>query len=326
MEEIIIKNKDNNRLDLELSRHPLLKSRQQAKKMILAGLVTVNQKKTTNDYRLQEQDLVRFIIPKKKEDLKLTAITGKLDIVYEEQNLLVVNKPAGMIVHTSESYQGICLVNYLLAHVQTNNSKLSNSIEKYRDGIVHRIDKDTSGLLVVAKDNFFHQKLKEQFQLHLIHRKYLCLVCSPNKLLSGTIDLNISRNTTKRISFKVNEHGKNAITKWKIIKSWNNIHLVECLLETGRTHQIRVHLSAIGMPIVGDSIYGRLKTNLLKHFSPQLKQKILQFPRQALHAAELGFTHPKTKKKLFFNSKLPSDLQQLINELNKATSLTKIQY
>ena len=296
------------RLDLALSLHPKILSRQQAQAIIKKNLVfTSNNKKLDSDYKIKKNEKIFFEIPAAKHS-KIAPIDYPLEIQYEDEFLLVVYKPAGLIVHPADSHQENSLLNYLLSHCQLSTIGLP-----HRQGIVHRIDKNTSGLLVVAKEDATHLALAKQFQEHKVHRKYFCFVFSPPALQqSGTIDKNITRHPKKRKIFSVQEKGKKAITHWSKLKNWGRVALLECRLETGRTHQIRVHLQFKKMPIIGDDIYkGKKITN-----SNQSK-KIVNFPRQALHAGELGFFHPKKQKNLLFKYPLPKDMQELQSELNK---------
>ena len=305
------------RLDFFLSNTPNVASRSQAQKIIAAGLVFVNQKKILlKDYKLQKKDTVCFSF---LEPIQLESVKSPLEIHYEDESLLVVYKPAGLIVHPASSHQKISLVHYLLAH--TKNSSLSSMGGDFRKGIVHRLDKDTSGLLVVAKNNLVHENLTQQFKAHSIIRKYLCFSLGNSIIKSGTIEKKIARHPKKRTIFcavdKNESIGKTAKTDWKILQTFQTIHLLECKLHTGRTHQIRVHLSSIGMPLLGDKTYGKQKPSLLQNFDDTQKQMITNFPRQALHAAELGFQHPISKKELFFSRPLPQDMEDLLKCLKK---------
>jgi 23S rRNA pseudouridine1911/1915/1917 synthase len=230
-----------------------------------------------------------------------------LRIVFEDDHLLVVDKPAGLVVHPAAGNPDGTLVNALLHHCA---GKLSGIGGVARPGIVHRIDKDTSGLLVVAKTDVAHEGLAKQFAAHSIDRRYLAIVSGVPKLSHGTIDAPLARSAAnrKKIAIVEGSRGKRAVTHWKRLKPLSDAALVECRLETGRTHQVRVHMASIGHPLLGDPVYGRSRTHgkLLKE---------LGFHRQALHAAELGFTHPVTKGRLSFASPMPPDMQELFNAL-----------
>lgn len=227
-----------------------------------------------------------------------------LSIVFEDEHLLVVDKPAGLVVHPAAGNLDGTLVNALLHHCA---GKLSGIGGVARPGIVHRIDKDTSGLLVVAKTDVAHEGLARQFAAHSIDRRYLAIVTGVPKASEGTVDAPLARSATnrKKIAIVEGRRGKRAVTHWKRLEALRDSALVECRLETGRTHQVRVHMASIGHPLLGDPVYGRAgKThgNILKE---------LGFHRQALHAAELGFTHPVTKNRLSFSSPMPPDMQEL---------------
>src|SRR5690242_8601299 len=231
-----------------------------------------------------------------------------LKIVFEDEHLLVVDKPAGLVVHPAAGNLDGTLVNALLHHCA---GKLSGIGGVARPGIVHRIDKDTSGLLVVAKTDVAHEGLARQFAAHSIDRRYLAIVSGVPKAKEGVVDAPLARSTAnrKKIAVVHGSRGKRAVTHWRRLQVLRDAALVECRLETGRTHQVRVHMASIGHPLVGDQVYGRsAKTHgkLMKN---------LGFHRQALHAAELGFTHPVSKHRLSFSSAMPPDMQELFNAL-----------
>jgi 23S rRNA pseudouridine1911/1915/1917 synthase len=231
-----------------------------------------------------------------------------LKIVFEDEHLLVVDKPAGLVVHPAAGNADGTLVNALLHYCA---GQLSGIGGVARPGIVHRIDKDTSGLLVVAKTDVAHEGLAKQFAAHSIDRRYLAIVSGVPKASHGIVDAPLARSATnrKKIAIVEGKRGKRAVTHWKRLDLLRDAALVECRLETGRTHQVRVHMASIGHPLVGDPVYGRSRT---KH-SKLLKE--LGFHRQALHAAELGLTHPVTKRRLSFSSRMPPDMQELFNAL-----------
>jgi 23S rRNA pseudouridine1911/1915/1917 synthase len=231
-----------------------------------------------------------------------------LPIVYEDEHLLVVDKPAGLVVHPAAGNRDGTLVNALLHHC---GGSLSGIGGVARPGIVHRIDKDTSGLLVVAKHDKAHEGLAKQFATHSIERRYLAIVSGVPAKTEGTVDAPLARSpqNRKKIAIVKEGRGKRAVTHWTRLEILNDAALVECRLETGRTHQVRVHMASIGHPLVGDPVYGRGKSahrDLLNQ---------LDFRRQALHAAHLGFVHPVTKSRLSFDSALPSDMQLLFTAL-----------
>jgi len=231
-----------------------------------------------------------------------------LKVVFEDEHLLVVDKPAGLVVHPAAGNFDGTLVNALLYHC---GGSLSGIGGVARPGIVHRIDKDTSGLLVVAKTDVAHEGLARQFATHSIDRRYFAVVNGVPKAGEGTVDAPLARSSTnrKKIAIVEGDRGKRAVTHWKRLQVLREAALVECRLETGRTHQVRVHMASIGHPLLGDPVYGRSG----KPHARTLNE--LQFHRQALHAAELGFTHPVTKHRLSFSSPMPSDMQELFNAL-----------
>jgi len=231
-----------------------------------------------------------------------------LRVVFEDEHLLVVDKPAGLVVHPAAGNPDGTLVNALLHHC---GGSLSGIGGVARPGIVHRIDKDTSGLLVVAKTDVAHEGLARQFAAHTIERRYLAIVTGAPKASEGKIDAPLARSTANRKKIAIVEagRGKRAVTHWRRLTVLKDAALVECRLETGRTHQVRVHMASLGHPLVGDPVYGRSG----KTHGSLLKE--LGFHRQALHAAELGFIHPVTKSRLSFASAMPADMQELFNAL-----------
>ena len=231
-----------------------------------------------------------------------------IPIVFEDDYLLVVDKPAGMVVHPAAGNADGTLVNALLHHCA---GRLSGIGGVARPGIVHRIDKDTSGLLVVAKTDVAHEGLAAQFARHSIDRRYQAIVAGVPMPPSGSVDAPLARSSTNRQKMAIVEgdRGKRAVTRYRLVRPLFDSALVECRLETGRTHQVRVHMASIGHPLVGDPVYGRTRS------SHRELLKSLGFGRQALHAAELGFIHPVTRAALSFKSAVPSDMQELLSAL-----------
>ena len=252
-----------------------------------------------------------YIRPKKFEPEEI-----KLEIIYEDEDLLVINKKAGMVTHPAPGNENGTLVNALLYYTKNKLSKINNNS---RPGIVHRLDKDTSGLMVIAKNDYTHLSLSEQFKLHTITRKYQALVWGipNNQLIEGYIE----RHKINRKKMNLNKNGKGKYSKTEIIlkKNYQIASLIECILFTGRTHQVRLHLTSINSPLVGDKTYGKSKVNQFgKNKDTFNKFMILKnFKRQALHAVHLGFIHPKQDKKMEFNSKLPEDITNLLDLLVK---------
>ncbi len=257
-----------------------------------------------------------------KNEQKIISKNIKLNIVFEDKDILVINKPKGMVVHPGAGNYEDTLVNALLFKYKKNLSDVSGTL---RPGIVHRIDKETSGLLVVAKNNFAHSRLGDQFSKHTIKRKYLCLSWGIVRPLNGKISTLITRDKKNRQLMTVSDiRGKKAITNYKTIKVFNikdipKISLIECRLETGRTHQIRVHLKYKGTSLLGDKQYGK-KNIKFKKINNEFFDKLNDLSGQALHAKTLEFVHPKTKKWMSFNSDLPSSFKKILKLLENLSS------
>jgi 23S rRNA pseudouridine1911/1915/1917 synthase len=310
-EVIIGEDKASQRIDKVLSSHPMIASRTQAAYLIDEGLVLLKDKPVKASFKTNIGDKFLILIPQTSQKESLEPFDFALDIIYEDSDLLVVNKPAGLVVHPAHGHYKETLVNALIHHTKD----LSMGFSENRPGIVHRLDKETSGLLVVAKNNFTHEHLAQQFQQRTIQRKYWAVVYGEFKESEGRIETLIGRHPgdRKKFSSKVT-HGKTAITNFKKLKySVKGFTLLEVRLETGRTHQIRVHLSDKGFPVAGDNLYGasRRTQNIS---AKKLKEIVTNIGRIALHAKELGFVHPKTREELFFTSQMPSDLMPLIKE------------
>ena len=312
--------KKKERIDTFLTNAIENATRSRIQKLIDAGLVTVNKKIVKANYQVKPLDIIEAVHPisPRPEDTEPEDIP--LDIVYEDEFLLVVNKPAGMVAHPAYANFTGTLVNALLHHTKS----LSNVNEPGRPGIVHRLDKDTSGLLVVAKDDWVHAKLAEQFSKHTAEREYNAICWGKFEKNEGAVETYITRSKKDRKKFTVSEfEGKQAITMYKVIEEFEFTSLIKLNLKTGRTHQIRVHLSSIGKPIFGDATYGGRQIRFGSEL-PQIKNRVHNLleimPRQALHAKTLGFIHPKTKEIMRFDSKLPKDLQQLILKLKSQPS------
>jgi 23S rRNA pseudouridine1911/1915/1917 synthase len=305
------------RIDVYLTNHIENVTRTKIQEAIKAGLVTVNNKPTKANYIVKPFDEITVIQPISPRPEEIEPENIPLDIVYEDEYLIVVNKPAGMVAHPAYANYSGTLVNALLHHTK----KLSKLNDNFRVGIVHRIDKDTSGLLLVAKDEFTHSKLAEQFAKHTIVREYQAVCWGKFQEHKGIISAKITRSKSDRKKFTVSDsEGKEAITFYEVIEEFEFTSLLKLQLKTGRTHQIRVHLSSIGKPVFGDRSYGGDKLVYGSEL-PQIKARVNNLlkimTRQALHAKTLGFIHPATKKFMKFDSELPSDIKELIKNLKK---------
>ena len=316
---LIAKQDAGNRLDVVLVNLLPNFSRSNLKKIIELKQVKVNNSITESaSKRLKENDNIEInLIP--QDEIEILPANIKLDIVYEDKDILIINKPAGMVVHPGAGNHNNTLVNALIYKYK---KKLSNVNGNIRPGIVHRIDKETSGLLVVAKNNNSHSNLGKQFSDHTIKRKYQALSWGILRPLSGKIETLIARSRKNRQLMSATElSGKKAVTNYKTIKVFEiknipKISFVECELETGRTHQIRVHMAYMGCSLLGDQQYGKKKLKF-KKIDEDFEKKLKVLNRQALHAKSLGFIHPTTKKIMNFESKLPQDFKKILDLLNK---------
>lgn len=303
----IVKPKGKIRLDKYLYKAGLGISRSQIQRLIECGSVLVNERPAKPHTPLNKGDKVEVSYDKPSKFI-VEPEPIPLDIVYEDDDIIVVNKPAGIVTHPAPGHLHSTLVNALLHHCE-----LSRVSERTRPGVLHRLDKDTSGLIVFAKSDSSLVKLTRQVEEHKIRRKYIAFVWGRMGILEGTIDAPIGRHTLERKRMAVTPlKSKEAVTYFKVIKEFNYITQLEIELKTGRTHQIRVHLSHVNHPVVGDQDYGGRKKlpNVPKEEFDRVLQIIL---RQALHASELSFVHPMTKKQLEFHSPLPPDMQELLN-------------
>lgn len=292
---------EGTRLDVFLSKMYDGLTRSGLTKSIENGLVTVNGEIMQKSYKVNENDEVIIILEEPKIlDVKEQNIP--LDIVYEDDDLLVVNKEKGMVVHPAAGNFSDTLVNALMYHCKDSLSGINGVL---RPGIVHRIDKNTSGLLVVAKSDFAHNGLAEQIKEHTFTREYVCVVYGNIKEDNGTIDKPIGRHKTERKKMCVTDkNSKNAITHFEVLERFTDFTFIKCRLETGRTHQIRVHLASVGHPIAGDDVYGP-------------KKVITELGGQCLHAKKLGFIHPKTGEYLEFESEIPEVFSSFLKKLRK---------
>ena len=305
------------RVDQFISNNKKDLSRTRIKNLIINKKLKINNKAIDNPAKkINLNDNIEIEIPKAKK-ISLTPYNLKLDIAYEDENLLVVNKPAKISMHPGAGEYDKTLVNALMYYDSKN---LSNIGDEVRPGIVHRIDKDTSGLVVIAKNNLTHENLSKQFKEHSVNRTYQTLIWGKLKPQSGKIETLITRSSKNRQLMEVGiSKGKKAITNYKTLEVFENektptFSLIECKLETGRTHQIRVHMSYKGNNILGDKKYKK-KFKKFKNIDSDLEESILNLDRQFLHAKTIGFTHPITGKKLEFTSNLPQDLNIVLKKL-----------
>lgn len=298
MIHIVSEEEANERIDKIISKLENEWSRNQVQQWIKDGHITVNGKTVKTNYKGAAGDEIEITIHE-PEEIDVDPEEMDLDIYYEDSYVLVVNKPRGMVVHPSPGHTTGTLVNGLLAHCKD----LSGINGMLRPGIVHRIDKDTSGLLMVAKNDVAHESLAKQLMEKSVTRKYYAIVHGNIPHDYGTIDAPIGRDPKDRQSMAVVDNGKEAVTHFRVLERFNKYTFIECQLETGRTHQIRVHMKYIGYPLVGDPKYGPRKT--------------INFGGQVLHAGVLGFKHPITGEYLHFEAPLPDDFKKLLNVLRK---------
>ena len=322
MKFLVKKSDDSKRLDIFLSEKIKHLTRSNIKKIIESKNVKINKKiadSPSKKIKIDNEVVIKLLI--KKSD-KLLPNKIKLDICFEDKDILIINKPKGMVVHPGAGNYENTLANAL---VHKYKNKLSDINGELRPGIVHRIDKETSGLLVIAKNNLSHSKLGKQFSDHSIKRKYLCLIWGVIRPLQGRIETLISRNKKNRQLMMVSDvNGKKAITNYKTISVFQRqdipkISLVECELETGRTHQIRVHMKYKGTSLLGDNQYGK-KGIKFKKINEDFFKKLSFLNGQALHAKSLGFIHPSKNEWINFESELPSDFKKLLDLLKNLCS------
>ncbi|MCY7327659.1 MAG: RluA family pseudouridine synthase [Saprospiraceae bacterium] len=322
------------RLDKFITDRLSHRSRNKVQNAIRAGSVKVDEQEVKPNYKVKPGNVITIVLPKSLEEVyNIIPQNIPLDIVYEDQDVLIVNKPYNLAVHPGVGIPNGTLVNAVAWHLQEQLAALpvKDGNESYRAGIVHRIDKDTTGLMVVAKNDYAMTHLANQFFHHTMERRYYALVWGDVKGNEGTVRGNIGRNPNDRRLFMVfpeGEEGKYAVTHWKVLERFYYCTLVECRLETGRTHQIRVHMKYIGHTLFGDPRYGGnqiLKGTLYSKYKQFIENCLELLPRQALHAKVLGFTHPRTGEHVRFESELPADMQQVIEKMRTYISARKDQ-
>ncbi len=281
---------------------------------IKVGYVRVNEQPIKSNYKVKPGDIITVSFPEPRREEEITPEDIPLDIRYEDNDLLIVHKAAGMVVHPAYNNWNGTLVNALAYHFQ----QLPENADG-RPGLVHRIDKDTSGLLVVAKSELALSHLARQFFDHSIERSYWALIWGEPEAKEGTIDVNLGRSLKDRrvtAPFPEGDMGRRAVTHYKVLHTLRYVSLIECRLETGRTHQIRAHMKYIGHPIFNDVTYGGdkvLKGTVFSKYKSFVENCFKVIPRQALHAKSLGFVHPSTGKRVFYESDLPDDFQEVLN-------------
>ncbi|MCU0423468.1 MAG: RluA family pseudouridine synthase [Bacteroidia bacterium] len=282
-----------------------------------SGSILVNEKPAKSSYKVKPLDVISIVLPHPPKDTEIVPENIPLEILYEDDDILIVNKVAGMVVHPGHNNVSGTLVNALAWHLRDNDFTKSNNV---RPGLVHRIDKNTSGLLVIAKNDFTMTHLAKQFFHHTIKRRYVALVWGDFTEDNGTVTGYIGRSTKDRRVFTMyadEEKGRWSVTHFDVLKRMQYVSLIECRLETGRTHQIRVHMKSIGHPLFADDTYGgdtAVKGPQFSKYKQFVENCIALCPRQALHARSLGFIHPRTGKEVYFEAPIPNDFKAALNK------------
>jgi len=283
-----------------------------------AGCILVNGNPEKQNYRVKPGDQISILMPNPPRDIEIIAENIPLNIVYEDEDIIVVDKPAGLVVHPAFGNYTGTLVNALTYYFQ---GQVTKDNEFVRPLLLHRIDKNTSGILVIAKNEVAQIKIANDFFNHTIERKYWALVWGDFDENEGTINAKVGRNLKDRLIMTTfpddSEYGKRAVTHWKVLERFGYVTLIECQLETGRTHQIRVHLQSVGHPLFNDEVYGGdqiIKGTTFTKYKQFVKNCFDLMPRQALHAKQLGFKHPFTEEAMFFDSELPADFQAVLKK------------
>ncbi|MFT3750596.1 MAG: RluA family pseudouridine synthase [Agriterribacter sp.] len=300
-------------------------TRNKLQQAIEKGHVLVNGKAVKSNHKIKPGDEVLVYSETSPESTEIVPEKMELNFVYEDDNIIVINKPAGMVVHPGSGNYSGTVVNGIAWHLQQQAPGLTE-VALPRFGLVHRIDKNTSGLLVLAKNEKASLGLAAQFAAHTVHRRYIALVWGDFEESEGTITGHVGRHQRFRKIMDVypeGDHGKDAVTHYTVLEKFGYVSLVECRLETGRTHQIRIHMKHIGHPLFNDDAYGGdriVKGTVFTKYKQFVENCFAVCPRHALHAKTLGFIHPITKKEMFFNSELPEDMQQVIEKWRRYVS------
>jgi 23S rRNA pseudouridine1911/1915/1917 synthase len=309
------------RIDKYMSTHLEDTSRNRIQQAFKEGYVRVGDTPVKANYIVRPGDVIRFVMPYRRRGLEVIPQEIPLDIVFEDDDVLVVNKPAGMVVHPGHGHYEGTLVNALAHHLGLSQD--AEALDERMGILVHRIDKDTSGLLAVAKNDEAQLRLARQFFDHSIERRYNAIVWGDLREDEGTVESFIGRDPSDRLRFRSvedEEKGKRAVTHWRVLERFGFVTLVECKLETGRTHQIRVHMSQLGHPIFNDERYGGSeirKGTIYAKYRQFIRNCFEICPRQALHARTLGFEHPRTREWLQFESAIPEDMTALLDKWRK---------
>ena len=319
---IIDKGQDALRIDKFLMQRIENATRNKLQRAISMGMVQVNGKEVKSNYKIKPLDSIVIYSDMSPEQTDLVPEKMDLNIVYEDDDLMIINKPTGMVVHPGSGNHNGTLLNGIAYYLQQKNPELTDDVLP-RFGLVHRIDKNTSGLLVLAKTDIAMRHLAKQFFDHSISRKYIALVWGDVEKDEGTIVAHVGRNQRFRKLFEAypdGEHGKDATTHYNVIERFGYVTLVQCVLETGRTHQIRVHMKYLGHPLFNDDFYGGdkiVKGTVYAKYKQFVDNCFKVCQRQALHAKTLGFVHPTTGKDMFFEAPLPEDIEQVIEKWRK---------
>lgn len=327
---LIDKGQELVRIDKFLMKRIEHATRNKIQQAVEAGLVLVNDKPVKNNYKIRYGDRIIIYDTSSPGSSEIVPQDIPLNIMYEDDDLFIINKPVGMVVHPGSGNPDKTLINGVAWHLKHNCPEI-NEADLPRFGLVHRIDKNTSGLLVMAKNNRAMAELAKQFFHHTVHRRYIALVWGDFKEDEGTITGHVGRHQRFRKLFTTypeGDHGKEAITHYKVLERFNYVTLVECRLETGRTHQIRVHMQHIGHPLFSDDFYGGdriVKGTVYTKYKQFVENCFALCPRQALHAKELGFLHPSTKEPMLFKSDLPADMEGVIEKWRNYSSSKQIE-